>query len=169
MADKPGFKPKPGAKPSGGGGGDNFWGIIAVIIFVAIAINRTGWGSRLLGTATSTPAIVDSNGKAISGKTYSDPEWGITFAVPDGWKVNKIGYRSPAQEAAGDPSTVVQVDIVGPNKSVISMGGRQTECSDFAGTDTSCRTVLDTPVYTSAKDADSRAAFDLVTKTMRYK
>lgn len=143
MADKP--------KPDGGGGGgDNFWTIVVVIIFVTLAIQKTSWGSRLFGTSTST----STPSSTVSGTKYSDPEWGITFEYPEGWKVNKVGDH---------------VDIVGPSKQVISMGGRQTECSDFAGTDTSCRTVLNTPVYTSDHDADTRAAFDLVTKTMRNK
>jgi len=50
MADKPKSfgKPKPSATRSP-------VGLIIFIILVSLALSRTNWGARLLGTATSTP------------------------------------------------------------------------------------------------------------------
>ncbi|HEY4493002.1 MAG TPA: hypothetical protein VJB98_00025 [Candidatus Paceibacterota bacterium] len=56
MAEKPKGKDKPKA-PSPG---DSFWGVIIVLVLVALALNRTEWGRKLLGTATSTPEYASS-------------------------------------------------------------------------------------------------------------
>src|SRR3989344_6180861 len=145
MADKPKFKGVD-KKPSGGeGGSDMFWPVIIITIFIALAINRAPWGARWLGTASSTPSGL------ADGVQYSDPSWPITFQYPSDWKINKVDSK---------------LNISSPSGEIISMGGSKVKCSDFAGTDTSCRTVVDTPLYTSAKDAISRSAFDLISQSM---
>ncbi|MEK7535747.1 MAG: hypothetical protein AAB590_01895 [Patescibacteria group bacterium] len=51
MAEKPKGKDKPKA-PSPG---DSFWTVMIVLVLIGLSLNRTEWGKKLLGTATSTP------------------------------------------------------------------------------------------------------------------
>jgi len=107
---------------------------------------------------------------AASWKTYD--AGGMTYKYPPGWQVIPQLYRTPPQEAAGEPESQVG-EIVSPHgvspdyDSSIWIGGRQAGCEDF-GPPCKCFTIY-VAVYTCAADTATLRIYDLFLTTIRNK
>jgi len=98
-------------------------------------------------------------------------KWGgLSFQYPPGWHVEPLYYRTPPEEAAGTPASVLGFAVV-PNGQTsrssdgVYLGGRQAVCDSFPHC--ACFTVYET-IHTCSENAETLKVFDLIPKTVRY-
>lgn len=98
-------------------------------------------------------------------------EWGIVrFKYPPDWRVEKNYYKTPAQEAAGEPASVIGLTASPGDKPVdnysILFGGRQVNCQNLNVP--RCFTFYTIPIYTFNKNSEILGVFDSLIKSISY-
>ena len=144
-------------------------GIAALLLFISVSCAPAG---HLAGFSSAQTRKVEPNNSSAGGsevehwKTYT---WGgFNFRYPPGWQVEPQYYRTPPQEQAGKPASVVGLTISPMGEPrvasrLISIGGRQTDCSDVH---CKCFTIYE-PEYTCNPDAETSKTFDLLLTTIK--
>ena len=138
--------------------------LILAIAFQPTLAQAVSQSQTPLNTVTDSPAVKGGTEKWIEYK------WGgMRFKYPSDWQVAPQYYRTPPQEAAGEPASVVGL-TVSPRREPanrsrsISLGGRQADCDSFP----SCRCLsIYVAVYTCGPDAETAKVFDLLVTTIR--
>jgi hypothetical protein len=97
--------------------------------------------------------------------------WGIlSFRYPPGWHVEPQYYRTPPEEQAGIPASILGLTIspIGEKRvssRTISISGRQANCDSL--TSCECFTIYEAE-YTCGPDSETSRIFDQLLKTIRY-
>jgi hypothetical protein len=103
-------------------------------------------------------------------KNWLTYKWdNISFRYPNDWQVEPQYYRTPSQENAGVPSSVVGLTLfpkgagASSNRS-INFGGRQMSCDTLVAC--KCFTIF-VEEYTCGTDSETAKVFDLLLRTIR--
>jgi hypothetical protein len=106
--------------------------------------------------------------QAEGWKTYN---WGkLSFRYPPSWQVEPQHYRTPPEEEAGKPGSVIGLRISPTNEPRLEnrsiwFGGLQADCA--ALTSCKCFTIYETE-YTCNPDPETSRIFDQILTTIRY-
>lgn len=101
-------------------------------------------------------------------KTYS---WGkLSFRYPRTWQVEPQYYRTPPEEEAGTPASIIGLRISPSGEPsfdsrTIWIGGRQADCAALSSC--KCLTIYETE-YTCNPDAETSRIFDQILTSVRY-
>jgi hypothetical protein len=115
-----------------------------------------------------------NNNNSTSTTTWQTYTWGsFVFQYPADWSVREEKYATPAQTAAGEAPTTVGLTVYPENSSatstnVISIGGRQTQCSTLSRTNLKCATFYDLPVYTKSTDLNVIGVYNQILPTITH-
>ena len=146
---------------------------IAIIIIIVLAVVLVGgvlayqyWWTPI--KETKIPEVETPKDETVNWLIYN---WGVLqFKYPQNWKVKKGYYRTPAQEAAGEPASVVGLSLFPEewltNQDSIGISGRQVNCSLFG--DNPCFIFFTIPVYPISKNPEILKVFDTFIKTITY-
>jgi hypothetical protein len=110
-------------------------------------------------------------GREASQNEWQDFEWEILkFQYPPGWSIEKVFYRTPAQEAADEPPFNVGLIIYklgeASSTDLIYIGGVQANCQTMDAS--RCLSFFMVPFYTFSEDQGALEVYDFLVKTVSY-
>ncbi|HEX9200803.1 MAG TPA: hypothetical protein VF865_14665 [Acidobacteriaceae bacterium] len=145
-------------------------GIALPILVLAIPFEPTV--VKAFSSQSQAPLHPSTNPSAEQEtKDWIEYEWlGFSFKYPNDWQVAPQYYRTPPEEAAGEPASVVGLTLSPrgePANSSRSIGlaGRQIDCINLRPR-CQCFSIY-TEIYTCGPDAQTAKVFDVLLKTIK--
>src|ERR1035437_7513355 len=144
-------------------------GIAPLVLSLAISFEPTGIVKAF--SQPQTPLHPSTNPPAAEQETkdWIEYKWGgMSFKYPRDWQVTPQYYRTPPQEAAGEPASILGLTISPKGDPAsrdrsINIGGRTT-CDSVPSC--KCFTIYDAE-YICGTDTESAKIFDLFIRTIR--
>jgi hypothetical protein len=145
-------------------------GIASLILDLALSLEP----SRTFEASAQTETTLRQSSSAPEveqdTKNWLTYEWeDMSFRYPNDWLVEAQYYRTPPEENAGAPASVVGLTLFpkgaksNSNRS-INLGGRQLDCNTVASC--KCFTIY-VAEYSCGTDAETTRVFDLFLRTIR--